>query len=93
MHFDPSCFTDNTGKFRFPAYTLNWAGLVQIRDLTDYKKECFYGLSDEAIRSFSLRDFESAKLTPKFEVESLLDFINRFLESSFNKGISKSVFG
>lgn len=92
MHFDPSYFTDNTGKFRFPAYTLNWTGLVQIRDLTDYKKECFYGLSDEAIRSFSLHDFESAKLTAKFAVESLLNFVNRFPESSFNKGISKSVF-
>lgn len=72
--FDSSYFNDPvTGKFRFSAYTTNWKGVLQARDLTPYKKECFRGLPEDEISNFDLKRFESAKLPPLFAVESLMN--------------------
>lgn len=90
-NFDPSYFRHpHTGKFRFPAYTLDWKGLVQIRDNTSYKKQLFRNLSAAEIDRFDLQQFEKAKIVYALEVESFESFFNRFPLSCFNKGITRS---
>lgn len=88
--FDASYFTDPvTGKFTFPSYTKHWKGLVKIKDATYYKQDYFTGLSKKERAAFSLNDFERYFSDPDFEFETFDNFLERFPEENFNKGISK----
>jgi hypothetical protein len=89
--FDESYFKDpQSGQFIFPNYTAHWKGMVRFKDITKYKKDFFDGLSKQEIAQFNLDEFEFSFLPPEFQIETFPNFIRRFPEASFNKGISKA---
>jgi hypothetical protein len=89
--FDESYFKDpQSGQFTFPDYNTRWKGMVRFKDTTKYKKDFAERLSKKQIANLNLDNFEYHFIPPEFQVESFPNFIRRFPEACFNKGISKA---
>jgi len=82
--------TPQSGQFAFPDYNTHWKGMVRFKDITKYKKNFFEGLGKKEIAQFNLDEFEYGFIPPDFQIETFPNFIQRFPEASFNKGISKA---
>lgn len=79
--FDESYFVDpDTGAFRFPKYKTDKTCIVQIKDITNYKEDMWYGIDENEKKNFGIADFEFNFVSADIEIDSfwnIFDLRNR----------------